>query len=460
MNSETIQRLREPAAWVLLGAVLLRMLAGLISTFASGAAGAGGAPVATNMLAQREAFFGPVNIGMIVCAVLLVATSQQKSPRTHPIVLTALVVTGVAGLLGGIVLIMGFIATGPYNAALGFSNFFTTVAYLAMGAVGALFELRIFNNHELVPRAPARAPAMGYPQTGAQPGFAGTGAQQSFAPQPDPNQTGQGYVAHAPGAYPSPQDEWAAHHGQYPQQEWGAQPYGGAVPGYGPGYAQTGGQQPYYPQYDPGAYAGGPYEAQQPSPDQQAYAQSLGQQPQEWQPGQPDFYGQYPQQGYAQAGGHPPYGQEWGQAAQVDQPPYAGQPSYSDSGGQPPGYDPYAAQQQPMAYGTGGQSGFGSGEGFPPSDQAAQQAIQYGWYQQPVDNVAPEPQPQEQRRDTPLEQFFQKDERGSGAAEATPRHDPGYPGAYGDNHPVDQQRHAGTDSDEQHLGWYRDDDRR
>ncbi|GAA3760069.1 hypothetical protein HDA32_004788 [Spinactinospora alkalitolerans] len=567
MNNEAIHRLREPAAWALLGAVAVQMLAGLINIFGAGA-GYGSVPVAGNMVDRAGAFFGPVTVALIVVAVLLMITAPKKSPRTFPVVLAAMILLGIGAVFGVITLIMGFL-TGD-NAAVGFSNFFVTVANLAILVFAGLFLMRLFGDQTLVPRS-AGPQQQAFPQGGPSPMFPQTGAQASFAPQADPAQTGQGYQAGA----------------QQPQQDWAAQ-QNYADPGL------TGSGQTGWPQQ------GGDVYAQPAGYDQGRQAQpGYGQAPaQDWA-GRQDVYGQYPA-GYTQTGAQQSYAEpQYGQ--QPEQPPYAGQPGYS--GAEQPGYDPYGQQaaQQPygtggqaaygsaydpgqvspsggqpaqsygtggqaaygsaydpgqvspsggqpaQSYGTGGQAAYGSaydpgqaqpagdqaaqpygydasqqgygtgadseativqnpvtgapGGGYPASDativqnpgtgtpggypadehaqsseRAAQEAVQYGWYQQAQVGEGGRQQGQqpEQRRDTPLEPFFHSDEQND--SEATMRVEPGYggqygtggypaqphdaAGSYGDNHPSDQPRHSGSESDDRQQGWYRDDDRR
>ncbi|MFD0773009.1 hypothetical protein ACFQZ2_03630 [Streptomonospora algeriensis] len=548
MNNEALNRLRVPAAWALLGAVVAQMLGGLVYIFGHGSAY--DASVAANFTGVgSDLFHGPVLIGMLVAAVALVVTAPTKTSVNFPVVLVALILTGLAALMGVVGVIMGFVnANETGNLADGFASFLSVGGQLAVIAVAGLFVLRVFGDHELVPRS---GPQQGMPM--GQPGFPPqTGAQQSFAPQGYP--TGgqqafgqQGYPTGGQPAYQQPQQQdwavqqdWAAQQtygapqqqpggydpNQQYQQSYGAdpaaqgyvqepvaqQPYG-AAPAAGqtyapqepmahPGYGTDPAQQQYYGADAPGGQAYMPQEpvAQSPygvgSGGQQPYTQTWGQ-PGESYPhagtGQETY-----QPGYSASGGQSAYGQDWqqqgyGQAYQPGYDPYGqqaygtgGQPAYgAGSGGQlsygtgtgeqvygggygTGGHQPYGtggqpaygadpAQQQP--YGTGAGAGVEGQAGYsspydrsqyapqPGSDgeRAAQEAIQYGWYQQPGEQ--PEP-PAEPRRDTPLEPFFHED---SSPTDQTQAVDPVYGTPYG------QQTGEGTENSQ---GWYREDDRR
>ncbi|GAA1757662.1 hypothetical protein [Streptomonospora arabica] len=530
MNNEALNRLRVPAAWALLGAVAAHMLGGVIFIFGHGSTY--DATAAANFTSVgTELLHGPLLVGLLAGAVALVATAPVKTSVNFPVVLTALIMTGFAALMGLVGIVMGFVdANESRELADGFTSLLAVGGQLAVTAFAGLFMLRVFGDHELVPRS---APTQqGMPMGG--PGFPSqTGAQQSFAPQTGGQQAfaQPGYPTGGQTAYQQPQ-----------QQDWaGQQPYGAAPaqPGaydpnqqqtyagdpstaYGYGAQQPAAQQPYGTDpvagqgYSPDPMGQPAYGAQQVygtdpaagqaySPDpagQPAYGAGSGGQ----QPYTPTWQGQsaaYPQTGagqdpyqpvqpsYDPTGGQPSYGQTGGQAAygQGYQPgydaygqqpygtggqqPYAtgsgGQPAYG-TGGQPAygagsgGQQPYAAgghpgygtgtgEQQPYAAGTGGQSAYSSP--YDPAqyapqpgsegEKAAQDAIQYGWYQQPAEQQQPEA-PAEPRRETPLEPFF-TDET---ATDQTAAIDPVYGTPYG------QQGAEGTEN----QGWYRDDDRR
>ncbi|GAB3457071.1 hypothetical protein GCM10027570_39250 [Streptomonospora sediminis] len=516
MNNEALNRLRVPAAWALLSAVGLHMLGGLIYIFGHGVTY--DATIVGNFSSTGSSnFYSPLLIGLLVAAVVLVATAPVKTSVNFPVVLVALIMTGIAALMGLIGLIMGFInANETGELADGFTSFLSIAGELAIIAIAGLFMMRVFSDQTLVPRSAPQGVPMGQPgfppHTGGQQQFAPqTGAQQSFAPQP-------GY---ATGGQPAYQQ-------QPQQQDWGAaqQPAYGGAPAAQPGMydpnqsgaysnpGQPGGYDPNQPgMYDPnqsGAYSNpgqpggydpnqsGAYNNQQQYADvpaaqgyapqepqaqqpyggdpaqQQPYAQGWGQQPADAYPQSPAGQDPY-QPGYSQSGGQQSYGQEWqqqgyGQTYQPGYDPYSQQP-YPGTGGQQPyatgagqpdysagtgGQQPYAtgAGQPDYSAGSGGQPAYGSPYDpaqYAPApqpgadaEQAAQDAMQYGWYQQPGEQPAPAAEP---RRDTPLDSFFSEES----ATEKTAQIDPVFGAGYG------QQHGEGTDTPQ---GWYRDDDRR
>ena len=413
MNNEAINRLRIPAAWALLGAVAATMVAGMISIF-SGMGGPGGS-AGLSFAAGGGSVFSPVNVLLVVVAVLLAVTAPQRSTANSGIVVFALVLLGVGALFALITLIMSFVAAADGGIALAFTQLFEIGGAAAVIVFAALFLFRVFNDPNLVPRPqPQAMPQQGMPQgyapaTGAQQSFADPYAQQGYADPAQAYGTGaqaaygdayqQQYVQGDPyqqAAYADPQQAYAdpaaqqqAAYGDAYQQQ--AQAYGtGGQPAYGDAYQQqaqaygTGGQPAYGDAYQQAAY-GDAYQQQ----GQQAY----------------DAYGQQQAQAYG-TGGQPAYGDAYQQQAQA----YGtgGQPAYGD-----------AYQQQAQAYGTGGQPAYGD---------AYQQQAQQGQY---------DPYAQQQAYDP--SQY---------APQADPAHDAG-----------DQARPAGESSGDQ-QSWYRDDNQR
>ncbi|MBV2362077.1 hypothetical protein ACFPZ0_16475 [Streptomonospora nanhaiensis] len=552
MNNEALNRLRVPAAWALLGAVIAHMLGGLIYLFGHGGVGYE-TTIAGNFTDVGSGMFhGPVIVALIVVAVLLAVTAPQKTSVNFPIALVGLILLGFAALMGVIGLIMGFVAANETaQLADGFSSFLSIGGQLAIIVFAGLFLLRVFNDQSLVPRS---APMHSGAPMGGQPGHpAPTGGQASFAPQTGAQQS---FAAPQTGGFATGGQQSFQQQPQQPQQgEWG----GGAQPAYAepaqPQYSADPAQQPSgYAAADPGQQTGYDPAAQQPQadwqsaaysdPNQQTMVQGWGQQPGQdpyQQPGgQQDPY----QQGYGTGGQQSAYGQDWGgqqgQTHQADpadplgqqnpqaQPGQPGQQGYGQdwqqqSGG---GYDPYAQNQQsaygtgeqqsygsggqpaygsgdPSGYGSGGQTGYGAGAqsgGYPSGgqqpygsgdqggygtggqqagygspydpaqyapqpgsegEQAAQNAIQYGWYQQPGEQPQPpqeQPQPPaDQRRDTPLDSFFHDDKTSTDQLQQV---DPGYGSGYGQGAGYGTDPKQGKDASDTPPGWYRDDDRR
>ncbi|WP_068758672.1 MnhB domain-containing protein [Thermobifida cellulosilytica] len=475
MNNESIQRLREPAAWALLGAVAAIQLGALIYVF-GGESGTGMGGVSGAFVDIRDAVLGPGTVAMVLAAVALILTGPNRSPRAFGIVMMAMIELGVGALLGVISLIMGFVVYGGYGfLASAFQHFFTTGAFLTVVVFAGLFLLRVFNDPTLVPRASA---AQAYP-TGAQPSFAQqqpgylTGAQPS-AQTGAWQQQGDSYTQAQPATAQT--GAWQQQGDAYTQaqpataQSGGQQAAGYDQSAYGQQYQQQGYDQAAYSQsggqqaagYDQSAYG---QQYQQQGYDQAAYSQSGGQQAAGYD--QSAYGQQYQQQGYDQAG----YSQSGGQqAAGYDQSAYGqqyqqqgyDQAAYSQSGGQQAaGYDQsaYGQQYQQPGYTAGDSeatlvqpavSDDASGSYPLPRDadavaeeRAAQEAIQHGWSQPAAgatDSQSGGNQP------------YDHGQYRTGGYPAQP-YDPSSGG-----YPADQQR-PGSEAGDSWPGQYRDDNR-
>ncbi|MFD0904548.1 hypothetical protein [Actinomadura sediminis] len=302
MNKEAVQRLREPAAWVLLAAAGVHLLAGIIRLL-------GGNGEFTSR-AYDESVGGVFTevfiVAMVVLAVLLTtwgtATRQARN-----------ITMGALGVLGGILLfgviswLGGMLAEGP-DSIYKLTTFLIGASKVAVMGVGVWFVLTVFQGMQ--PARPKPQPQMqqGYPDFGYQQGPPG-----QPQPQPQPGQFGQ------PGQQPGyPQ--------QGPPQQY--QQYG--QPGQ-PG--QTGGQGEQPQQYgQPQQQYGQPQQFGQPG--QQQY----GQQPGYQQPGQPGQTGPGAQSEdemgeWTRAyGGGSPAAPEQGPQGTQPAPPQAGEQRPEDGG--------------------------------------------------------------------------------------------------------------------------------
>ncbi len=346
MNKEAVQRLREPAAWVLLGAAGLQLLAGLIVLLAGGGEAS----------SFKGRAFGEITGGLFTSAVTValvvgaVAVSLWGGPPTKQ---ARTVVMGALGVLGGIALfavvcwlsamLVDSVAAG---AAEKLGVFLYGASRLAVVGLAIWFVLTLFKGMQPPrPAAPQGQMGQGYPDFGYQQGQQQYGGQQ-FG-QPQDFQQGQ----------------------QQPGQQY--QQYG-QQPGYGQG--GEGQQQPGYG------------EGQQGYGQQVQYGQP-GQQPQDYQQGQ---HGQQqPGQQYQQYGQQPGYGQ--GGEGQQQSPSDTGEGvgewtrAYGGpggEGGQQPGH------QQPGQPGQQSHPGYGqSGYGQQPP-QGEQRPDEGGdWYR---DNRPPQ----------------------------------------------------------------------
>ncbi|MEV4670498.1 hypothetical protein AB0K34_02475 [Actinomadura sp. NPDC049382] len=248
MNKEAVQRLREPAAWVLLAAAGLHLLAGLISLLGGDGTFTGRALGET----RGGTFLQIALVGILVLAVLLVTWGETPTPQARTITMGALGVLGGIVLFGVIAWLSGMLADSEYTSAVTkLSAFLEGAGKLAVVGAGGWFVFTVFQGMQ--PARPKAQPQMqpGYPDFGYQQGQQGQQGQQQFG---QPQQYGQ------------QQD--------YQQQGYEQQQYG----------------QQQYQQYG----------QQQPGAEGQQAAQQYGQQ----QYGQPQQYGQQDYQQYGAQGGY------------------------------------------------------------------------------------------------------------------------------------------------------------
>ncbi|GAB3732889.1 energy-coupling factor transporter transmembrane component T family protein [Nocardiopsis nanhaiensis] len=399
MNNETLERLRLPGAWVLLGAAGVTMLSGLIqvivgssgpsvdSEFERFAPDTGGS-FASAMTGAGSSFFGFNITLLLIAAVALVLTSERARRSAFPVILTAMIMVGVGLLFLLIAVISGFIDVN--DGGLAFASFLGRAAQGAVLGIFGFYLIKIFNDPAVVQRA---QPQQMYNPQQFPPA---TGAQQSFAqpgyPAADPAQ--QAYGTGAQQAY-----------GYEGQQAYGQDAYGQQA-----AYGQDASQQAY----GTGAQQAYGYEGQQ-AYGQQYGQDAAGQQAQAYGTGAQQAYGYEGQQAYGQqygTGAQQGYGQQYGQA-----------------------YDP--AQYAPQTYDAQ----------QPAADQQAQDAIQHGWYQDQA----------QQTQDTPaepgVEPFFNSGE--NTGTEASDQSGGAYGNQYG--YGSDQQGQGGADNQQ---NWYGSDGQR
>ncbi|GAA1468785.1 hypothetical protein NE857_28255 [Nocardiopsis exhalans] len=455
MNNETLERLRLPGAWVLLGAVGVQMLAGLIELIIRSSEYNGS--FAWAMGAAGSSFYGITITLLLVAAVALVLTSERTRPASFPVILTAMIMVGVGLLFGLIGLISGFIDID--NGGLAFAGFLHRAALIAVLGFFGFYLIKIFNDPTVVPRAQPQQQM--YNQQQFPPA---TGAQQSFAqpgyPVADPTQTGapqQAYGQDAYGQQAAYGQDAAAQQAAYGQDAVAQQQaYGtGAQQAYGQdasGQQQAYGQDAYGQQaaYGQDAAAQQAAYGQDAAAQQAAYGQDAVAQQQAYGTGAQQAYGQ-DASGQQQAYGQDAYGQQavYGQDAVAQQQAYGtgAQQAYGqDASGQQQaygqdaaaqGYDP--AQYAPQTY-----------EGQPAADQQAQDAIQHGWYQDPAQQGQTPSEPG-------VEPFFNSGE--NTGTETPDQNGASYGNQYESGSPYgsDQQGQGGTDNQQ---NWYGNDGQR
>lgn len=314
-----VHKLREPAAFVLLGSVLLQFLAGLVHLFFTGGGKkvtAGDVTVSTGVSFSTRAYTelsgsqflsDALLVGLVVLAVLLATRiGGGPSPQARLIAMAGL---GLLAAIALFTLIAWLGAFGVDGMATKIVVLFYGIAKLVLIGIGGYFVYGVFQS-----LAPAKPPAQQQPPQGYY-GYPAPGGQPYPQPGYDPQQ-------YPPGAYDQGQQ---AGPGQQPQQAVYDQ------------YAQPAPQQAVYDQqaypqqaYDQQAYPHQGY-------DQQAYEQ------------QQQAYGGYPQQPPYGAGGYqqqPPPPAEGGfQGQQADDDEDAGM--WTRAYGQSGGTEQFPAVQDP-----------------------------------------------------------------------------------------------------------------
>ncbi|GAA2386931.1 hypothetical protein [Dactylosporangium salmoneum] len=191
---------RELAAFALIGAAGVFLLAGLLELFTG---------VANSFLTMATTSFGNVVgfqvILMPILAVVLVTQIDPVTPRSKMIVLGALIEYAVAAVLGLVLLLAGLIGDMQSEyLALGyaFANFLEHLAGLGLIALGLFLTSRVFLGAYSAPKPVA--PQYGQPGYGQYPQAYGYPQQQYAQPQ-------TGYVT---GAQPAAPAGYPAAYGQ------------------------------------------------------------------------------------------------------------------------------------------------------------------------------------------------------------------------------------------------------
>lgn len=259
MDKDALQRFREPAAFALIGAAGLQLLAGLVELF-----GADGTFTMKALIEARgSGFFAGLSIAVLTLVAVLIATrGESPSPQARIIVTAALAVLGVALLFGLVTTLAGLLAGSSgqtYGASVPFAlklaGFLYGVSKLAITGIVGFYTFSVFQAMQPKPAAvPGGLQQGGYPQY----------PQQGYDPQ---QYAQQQYQQQYPGQQPGYDPQ------QY-QQQYGQQPAQPAQPAQ-PGQAEAGGwtqqygeqQQQQYGQQQHDPQQGGWYQGgQQPPP--------------------------------------------------------------------------------------------------------------------------------------------------------------------------------------------------
>lgn len=233
MNNDAVLRLREPGAFVLLGATVLYLLGGLIELLFNS-----DVPFtfrAFNLVNGDQFFAGVTVVAIVVVAVLLATRwGGAPTPQARNIALAAVVILAAIGLIDAISTLVGLAAGSnsggivlDVSIAAKIAMFLYGVAKLAVVAVGGYYVFTIYQSFAPVSPSTGPFPQQGYPQ---QPPYGGYqqqphyGQQQARPPYPPPPPSQQqGHYQQPPPAQPyqqaQPSDgEWTAAYGAGEQE--------------------------------------------------------------------------------------------------------------------------------------------------------------------------------------------------------------------------------------------------
>jgi hypothetical protein len=254
VDKDALQRFREPAAWALVGAAGLQLLAGLVTLlfgeykFTYRALSEAGGP---------GLFASFTLAALVVLAVLFVTRGESPSPQAKTIAMMGLGLLGAGLLFGVISLLAGMLAGSSLGVGVGFgaklSAFLYGASKLVLTGITGYYVFTVFQS--LQPPKPA-VPG------GLQPGYQAYGQQYGYpqGQQYDPQQQAQqpGYDPQQYGQQQYPQG-YAQQQPYGQQQQYGQQGYGQQYPqqpaqgeGEAAGWTQAygGGENPQ-PSYDP-----------------------------------------------------------------------------------------------------------------------------------------------------------------------------------------------------------------
>ncbi|WP_339155382.1 hypothetical protein [Actinomadura luteofluorescens] len=293
MNKEAVQRLREPAAWVLLAAAGVHLLAGIISLLG------GGGSFTLRALGQTNdgTFLQVAMVGLVALAIALTTSGAAPTPQARTITMGALGVLGGIGLFGVICWLSGMLANSDYAGAVTkLTTFLVGAGDLAVVGVGGWFAFTVFKGMQPPRPQPQMQQQGGYPDFGYQQGQPGQQqyGQQQYGQPAQPGYDQQQYQQYPQYGQQAGEGQQPAQPGyeqqQYGQQQYGQQQYGQPAQ---PGYDQHGQPQEYQQYGGQGGYQQGPQQGQPPAEQEdmgewtRAYGGGSGQDPQGTQPAPP-----------------------------------------------------------------------------------------------------------------------------------------------------------------------------
>lgn len=199
MIKDALRPLREPVAWVLLGAIALYFIGGLWDLLDNpDLLGGSGSWFLYNAYYDSGDFANITVAVALTVAVLAVTVMPDRTKLAKPIVLIAMIEAGIYVLFGIMTLILGLFYQGDRYTHVSAGDKGQHIVYglplLALTVVPLLVGLAVFRSAELSPpRQQPVAPQGGYYQQQVppqQPPYPGApyGGWQGGTPQPQPQQ--------------------------------------------------------------------------------------------------------------------------------------------------------------------------------------------------------------------------------------------------------------------------------
>jgi hypothetical protein len=242
VDKDALQRFREPAAFALLAAAALQVVAGLVALIGED----GSFTYKSLNEASGFGLFSSLSVAVLaVLAVLFTTRGDSPTPQSRTVVIVALGVLGVALLFGVITTLAALGAGAPQGFHIQFSAklsaFLFGVSKILITAIAGFYAFQVFQGSQ--------------PKPAGVPGGLQAPYQQPYGQQPyDPNQ----YQQQAYGQQPQAQQPY----GQQPQQQpYGQQPYGQQ-----PGQPESGGWTQQYGGEQQQQQQGGWYQGGQQPP--------------------------------------------------------------------------------------------------------------------------------------------------------------------------------------------------
>lgn len=219
MLPESVKKLREPIAALLLGAAVLYLIVSLTQLFKDD-----GSTFSERSFALQNAFVNPVWVLVVLVAAWVVTSDGERSPRARLIVLVAL----------GVLALMALLAVITWLASLGadvndqveflfgggkLAKSFLFLAGLLVLVAGLLLLYSLFKSLPApvrTPKTPQQQWGGGQPQQwSAQP------QQQQWSGQPPPPASAVSWTTPGAGQQPQPTTEPPQHQSAPPAQSWG-----------------------------------------------------------------------------------------------------------------------------------------------------------------------------------------------------------------------------------------------